>query len=106
VISAILRNRIAVVGVPAGLFGCALVVGVLSGLTGFSHPAPFVFLCFLAGASLLVGGFAIAIGNTKVFLSRAGAIALGATYIGVGLLALLVGMVFYGLMTMCVVCIA
>jgi hypothetical protein len=66
VISAILRNRIAVVGVPAALFESALITGVASALEGFSERAP----------------------------------------IGLGLLTLLVGIVFYRLMTMCVVCIA
>jgi hypothetical protein len=101
----ILRNRAAVVGVPAMLFGCALIVGVASALSGFSHPAPFVFLCFLAGASLLLAGFTTVNGFSRVSRSRRVELALGTTYIGVGLVTLVAGLIFYGLMTMCVVCI-
>jgi hypothetical protein len=78
--TSILQNRAAVVGAPALLFGCALVVGVASALSGFDHPLPFVVLCFIAGATLR------------------------AAYTGLGLLTLLVGLVFYGLMNTCWVC--
>jgi hypothetical protein len=105
VLKAILRNKAAVVGVPAALFGCAVIVGVASALSGFTHPAPFVVLCFVAGASLLVAGFMTFTGYSRVSRSRPVELALGAAYIGVGLLTLLVGLVFFGLMTMCVVCI-
>jgi hypothetical protein len=101
----ILRNRGAVVGVPIALFFCALVVGVASARNGFNHPAPFVVLCFFAGASLLLAGFVTLTGYSRVSRSRPVELALGAAYIGVGLLTLLVGLVFFGLMTMCVVCI-
>jgi hypothetical protein len=91
--------------VPAGLFGCALIVGVVSALGGFIHPAPFVVLCFAAGASLVLAGVTTITGFSKVSPSRPVELALGATYIGVGLLTVLVGLTFFGLMTMCVVCI-
>jgi hypothetical protein len=104
VLKAILRNRAAVIGVPALLFGCALIVGVVSAASGFTHPAPFVVLCFLAAASLLVAGFTTVIGLSKVSRSRRIELALGGTYLGLGLLTLLVGLVFFGLMNACYVC--
>jgi hypothetical protein len=91
--------------VPATLFSCALIVGVVSALNGFNHPAPFVFLCFVAAASLLLAGFTSVIGYAKVSPSRRIELALGAGYIGIGLVTLLVGLVFFGLMNTCWVCI-
>jgi hypothetical protein len=104
VLNAILRNRAAVVGVPAVLFGCALIVGVASALNGFNHPAPFVVLCFVAAVSLMLAGFISVIGYAKVSVSRRIELVLGAGYIGIGLVTLLVGLVFFGLMNACLVC--
>jgi hypothetical protein len=87
------------------LFGCALIVGVASALSGFSHPAPFVVLCFVAGASLLVAGVSTLSGFSKLSRSRPVELALGAGYLAVGLVTLLVGLVFFGLMNTCWVCI-
>jgi hypothetical protein len=91
--------------VPAALFGCAVIVGVASALSEFTHPAPFVVLCLVGGASLLLAGFTTVIGYSTVSSSRRIELALGAAYLAVGLLTLLVGLVFFGLMTMCMVCI-
>jgi hypothetical protein len=102
--TSILQNRAAVVGAPALLFGCALVVGVASALSGFDHPLPFVVLCFIAGATLLFGGLTTLTGFSRVFHSRGVGLAVGAAYTGLGLLTLLVGLVFYGLMNTCWVC--
>jgi hypothetical protein len=54
---------------------------------------------------LLLAGFTTVIGYSRVSSSRRIELALGAAYLAVGLLTLLVGLVFFGLMTMCVVCI-
>jgi len=86
------------------LFGCALIVGVASALSGFTHPAPFVVLCFVAAGSLLLAGVTTVTGFSKVSRSRPVELALGAGYIGVGLLTLLVGLIFFGLMNACFVC--
>ena len=80
----ILRNRAAVVGTPAVLFVCALVVGVASASSGFSHPLPFVVLCVVA-AGLLLSGLATLIGFSRASRSRGVALALGALYTGLGL---------------------
>lgn len=103
-LKAILRNRTAVIGVPATLFFCALIVGVATATSGFYHPAPFVVWCFTAAASLLIAGFTTVSGFSKVSTSRRIELALGATYVGVGLVTLLVGLVFYGLMSTCWIC--
>jgi hypothetical protein len=101
---AFLRNRAAVVGVPAALFFFALIVGVVSAASGFTHPATFVVACFLAATGLLLGGAIAAFGSAKLFASRRVQLALGATYILLGVISLLVGLVFYGLMNACYTC--
>ena len=89
---------------PATLFLCAVVVGVVSATSGFSHLAPFVVLCFVAAASLLVSGVAILAGVSNVSRSRALKRGVGIAYLGVGLVTLLVAVVFFGLMNTCLVC--
>jgi hypothetical protein len=102
--SAFIRNRAAVVGVPAALFFLALIVGVASAASGFTHPASFVVACFLAAAGLLLGGAIASLGSAKLFASRRVQVALGAAYFLLGLVSLLVGLVFYGLMNACYTC--
>ena len=98
------RNKAALLGLPALLLGCAVIAGVAGALNGFSHPAPFVFLCFLAAAALLLAGLATLTGFSHVLASRRVELALGAVYTSLGLLSLLVGLVFFGLMNSCWIC--
>jgi hypothetical protein len=78
---------------------------VASALSGFNHPAPFVVLCFVAAASLLLAGVTTLSGFSKLSRSRPAELALGAGYLAIGLVTLLVGLVFFGLMNSCWVCI-